>query len=81
MAMGRRGGRQDELWIASSSVIQAGGHRFYEKLNQILASASFDKFVEALCLPYFVNEDVGGRPSIAPGVYFPRQILMRALFE
>jgi DNA-binding CsgD family transcriptional regulator len=41
--------------------------RFYEKLNELLSGASFDNFVGALCLPYFLGGDTGGRPSIAPG--------------
>ena len=70
MAMRRRGAVQDELWIASSALARPGGHRFYEKLNELLAEAHFDKFVEDLCLPFFVGGEERGRPSIAPGMYF-----------
>ena len=52
MAMRRRGAVQDELWIASSALSRPGGHRFYEKLNELVAEACFDKFVEDLCLPF-----------------------------
>jgi transposase len=79
MAMGRRGGGQNEMWMATSALVRPGGHRFYEKLNELLSGASFDNFVEALCLPYFLGGDTGGRPSIAPGVYF--RMLFVGYFE
>ena len=50
MALGRRGEeRQQELWIASDELPKSEGHVFYRKLNQLLADAGFDRFVEELC--------------------------------
>ena len=77
--MRRRGAVQDELWITSSALARPGGHRFYEKLNELLAEAHFDKFVEDLCLPFFVGGEERGRPSIAPGMYF--RMLFVGYFE
>jgi transposase len=48
------------------------GHPFFAKLNQVLADAGFDAFVEKLCAPYYKE---GGRPGIPPGVYF-RMVLV-----
>ena len=67
MALGRRKGKQTELFIATAQLVKGPGHPFYAKLNEVLAGAGFDEFVERLCAPYYKN---GGRPSIAPGVYF-----------
>lgn len=59
--------RQGELWIATEDVAVAPGHPFYERLNGLLKSSEFDRFVEDTCEPFYKE---GGRPSIAPGVYF-----------
>ncbi len=49
------------------------GHPFYCRLNQLLAEAGFDAWLEALCRPYYAEQK--GRPSIPPGTYF-RMILI-----
>ena len=67
MALGRRKPKQDELFIATATLATGSGHPFYSKLNEVLAGAGFDEFVEKLCAPYYKE---GGRPGIAPGVYF-----------
>jgi len=59
--------QQSALWIAATEVAASPGHPFYQRLNRILKDAGFDAFVEALCAPFY---KAGGRPSIAPGVYF-----------
>ena len=48
MAMGttRDDGSQQAMWVATADLPQGGGHPFYERLNQILAKADFDTFVE-----------------------------------
>jgi len=77
MALGRRESeRQTELWVPTAELPRTPGHPFYEKLNQLLAEAGFDRFVERLCEPYYAN---GGRPSIPPGVYF--RMLFVGYFE
>jgi len=67
MALGKRRPRQDELFIPTAKLATGPGHPFYTKLNEVLAEAGFDKFVEKLCAPYYKE---GGRPGIPPGVYF-----------
>ena len=72
MALGKRTPKQDELFIPTVKVASGPGHPFYSKLNQVLAEAGFDEFVEKLCGPYYKE---GGRPGIPPGVYF-RMVLI-----
>ena len=72
MALGKRKPKQDELFIPTAKVASGPGHPFYSKLNQVLAEAGFDEFVEKLCAPYYKE---GGRPGIPPGVYF-RMVLI-----
>ena len=72
MALGKRKPKQDELFIPTAKVASGPGHPFYSKLNQVLAEAGFDEFVEQLCAPYYKE---GGRPGIPPGVYF-RMVLI-----
>ena len=77
MALGKkRGSKQDELFIATAQIVTGPGHPFYAKLNAVLAEAGFDEFVEKLCSSYYKK---GGRPGIAPGVYF--RMLLIGYFE
>ena len=77
MALGRREAEQQgELWVATQELARPAGHAFYERLNHVLAGAGFDAFVEDLCEPYYAR---GGRPGIAPGVYF--RMLFVGYFE
>ena len=79
MAMGRRPREQQaELFIPTQDLARPKGHVFYDKLNQLLAEAGFDDFVEAMCQPYY-QEAGPGRPSLAPGVYF--RMLFVGYFE
>ena len=73
MAMGRKKGRQQELWVATPELARGPSHPFYSQLNQILARHEFDAFVEELCAKFYAK--TMGRPSIPPGVYF-RGMLM-----
>ena len=66
---GVRSGRR-QCGFRGTELARSPGHRFYEKLNELLQEASFDRRVEQLCAPYFEADDKPGRPSIAPGVYF-----------
>jgi transposase len=78
MALGRRKQeRQQDFWIATAALPRSEGHVFYRKLNQLLAEAGFDPFVESLCAPYYPNRM--GRPGIPPGVYF--RMLLVGYFE
>lgn len=73
MALGRRKREHQEAWIATTDLPRSPGHPFYKKLNQLLAEAGFDAWLEALCAAYYA--DGKGRKSIPPGTYF-RMILI-----
>jgi transposase len=77
MSLGRRKREQQELWVATSDLPESPGHPFYSKLNDLLAEASFDDYVEKLCAPYYA--DGRGRPGIPPGIYF--RMLLIGYFE
>ena len=74
MSMGRKKTKQVPMFVPHT-VTQAPGHRFYEKLNELLSECGFDGFVEDLCEPYYDGDRSKGRQSIPPGVYF-RMILI-----
>src|SRR5271169_3118457 len=76
MSLGRRTTKQDALFIPTALLATGPGHPFYTKLNEVLAEAGFDEFVEKLCAPYYKE---GGRPGIPPGVYF--RMLFIGYFE
>jgi len=75
MSMGRREGNQGSMWIAHNDIQRGAGNRFYEKLNELLREAGFDRKVEELCAAYFDPEGTPGRKSIAPGVYFRMHLI------
>jgi transposase len=77
MALGRRGGVEEGLWVPTTELPRSPGHPFYELVNRVLAEAGFDRFVEDLCRPHYAA--VQGRPSIPPGTYF--RMLMVGYFE
>ena len=76
MAIGKRNPQQNELFIPTAKLATGPGHPFYTKLNEVLAQAGFDDFVERLCVEYYKE---GGRPGIPPGVYF--RMLFIGYFE
>lgn len=78
MAIGKRkGGRQEELWVATSELARSPGHPFYERVNRLLAEAEFDRFVEELCRKFYAKKM--GRPGVPPGVYV--RMLLVGYFE
>lgn len=80
MALGRRKDeRQEELFVTHDQLPRSEGHVFYRRLNQLLAEAEFDRFVERLCAPHYQASGTPGRPSIPPGVYF--RMLLVGYFE
>ena len=80
MAMGkRRRETQESLFIATDRLPKAAGHPFYERLNQLLAEAGFDSWIEERCQQYYAAEGSAGRPSIPPGLYF--RMLLVGYFE
>jgi transposase len=79
MAMGRKRPVQQALFVRSDELAGAPRHRFYEKLNELLAEAGFDRFVEGLCEPYFADAGTQGRISTPPGQYY--RMLLVGYFE
>lgn len=78
MALGRRrSSHQGELFLTSADLPQSPGHAFYDRLNELLAEADFDRFVEDLCQPHYAHQI--GRPSLPPGTYF--RMLFVGYFE
>ena len=79
MAMGtrRKRERQQDLWIATSDVVQTPGNAFYDRLNVILDEHQFDRRTEHLCRKFYKSQY--GRPSMTPGVYF--RALLIGYFE
>jgi transposase len=77
MSMGRKGPLQESMWVPHTAT-RAPGHRFYEKLNELLDEHGFDRAVEGLCERFYA-EPKTGRPSIPPGVYF--RMLLIGYFE
>lgn len=79
MAMGKRKDRQKALFISAEDLPRSPGHPFYRKLNELLAEAGFDRWIEGRCEAYYEQEEKRGRPSIPPGVYF--RMLLAGYFE
>jgi transposase len=79
MSMGKREDKQQAMWIGAGELPRSAGHRFYEKLNELLREADFDRKVEGLCARFYEADGTAGRPSIPPGVYF--RMLFVGYFE
>ena len=58
MALGKRKHEQQEAWVATTELPKSPGHPFYRRLNQLLAEAGFDAWLEALP-PYYADRRVG----------------------
>ena len=76
--MGRRRARQAAMFVPHGAA-RAPGHRFYEKLNELLDSAGFDASVERICEPFYDKDRSKGRTSIPPRIYF--RMLLIGYFE
>lgn len=77
--MGRRKAKQKSLFVEAERMPAGPRHRFYDALNGLLGAAGFDEHVEGLCAFAYELRSKGGRPSIAPGVYF--RMLLIGYFE
>lgn len=78
MALGKRKAEeQQELFVAADRLPRSPGHVFFRKLNDLLAEAAFDAWLEQLCRPYYA--DGIGREGIPPGTYF--RMLLVGYFE
>jgi transposase len=79
MAMGKRRQRQEALFVMADGLPHSPGHPFYRKLNELLAEAEFDRWIERRCQRYYATQEKRGQPSIPPGVYF--RMLLIGYFE
>jgi len=77
MALGRRKGKQESLWVAGIDLPRSAGHPFYVALEKVLVAGNFDRVVEDLCAEFYAKRK--GRPSIPPGMYF--RMLFVGYFE
>ena len=77
MALGKQEANQEGFWTPTQDLPRSPGHPFYQRLNEVLRSAGFDRFAEELCAPCYAERL--GRPSIPPGVYF--RMLLVGYFE
>jgi transposase len=75
--MGKRKSEQTPMWVPTTELPVSPGHPFYAKLNALLDEASFDRFAETECQPFYAP--VMGRPSLPPGRYF--RLLLVGYFE
>jgi len=78
MALGKRKPVQQPLFVSTAD-LNARPHPFYAAVNQVLDAHHFDVFVEDLCAPFYDDGTRGGRPGLAPGVYF--RCLLVGYFE
>lgn len=69
--------RQEMLWMAASEIRATAAHPFYVRLNELLDSNGFDRFVEEECRGFYASRM--GRPSLTPGTYF--RLLLLGYFE
>jgi len=76
MAMGRRDGEQEDLFVTHQQ-LRTEGHPYYVTVNRVLAEHGFDRFAEAQCRKFYAKKM--GRPGMAPGVYF--RCLLLGYFE
>ena len=49
MALGRREGSEQGMWIATNRLARSPGHPFYERLNRVLGEAGFVVAVNQNC--------------------------------
>jgi transposase len=78
MALGKRKPLEQPLFITFGD-LNVRPNPYYESVNKVLAAHQFDPFVEQRCARFYDDGVKGGRPGIAPGVYF--RCLLVGYFE
>jgi transposase len=78
MALGKRRPVQQPLFVSTADLC-VRQHPFYEAVNKVLDAHHFDTFAEGLCAKFYDDGKQGGRPGLAPGVYF--RCLLVGYFE
>jgi transposase len=79
MALGKRKSVQQQPLFVSTADLNVRQHPFYEAVNKVLAAHHFDTFAEGLCAKFYDDGSRGGRPGLAPGIYF--RCLLVGYFE
>src|SRR3954454_24250187 len=78
MSLGKRKPVQQPLFVATAD-LNVRAHPFYEAVNRVLDAHQFDAFAEGLCAAFYDDGKAGGRPGLAPGIYF--RCLLVGYFE
>lgn len=78
MALGRRKPVQQPLFVTTAA-LNVRANPFYEAVNKVLDAHHFDTFAEGLCARFYDDGERGGRPGLAPGIYF--RCLLVGYFE
>ena len=78
MALGKRKPAQQPLFVSTAD-LNVRAHPFYDAVNRVLDAHGFDPFVAGLCARFYDDGSRGGRPGLAPGVYF--RCLLVGYFE
>jgi transposase len=78
MALGKRNPVQQPLFVTTAG-LNVRPHPFYDAVNKVLDAHHFDAFAEDRCAKFYDDGDRGGRPGLAPGVYF--RCLLVGYFE
>ena len=65
MAMGKRRRRQEALFVMADGLPKSPGHPFYRKLNELLAEAEFDRWIERRCRAVLRHRGEA-RPAVDP---------------
>jgi transposase len=78
MALGKRKPVQQPLFVSTAD-LNVRSHPFYEAVNKVLDAHHFDAFVEDRCAKFYDDGTKGGRPGLAPGIYF--RCLLVGYFE
>lgn len=78
MALGKRKPVQQPLFVSTAD-LNVRAHPFYEAVNKVLEAHHFDTFAEGICAKFYDDGDRGGRPGLAPGIYF--RCLLVGYFE
>jgi transposase len=78
MSLGKRRPVQQPLFVSTAD-LNVRAHPFYESVNKVLDAHRFDEFAEGLCAGFYDGGTKGGRPGLAPGIYF--RCLLVGYFE
>lgn len=78
MALGKRKPVQQPLFVTTAQ-LNVRAHPFYDAVNRVLDSHHFDIFVQDRCAKFYDDGSRGGRPGLAPGIYF--RCLLIGYFE